>query len=136
MKEATAQPPRRNLWAQQQAFDEFRRHYNEERPHEALGQQPPAQHYGPSGRDYPARLSQPEYPDEWLKRKVRLNGVIQLKQREVYLSQALTGQCVGLQPVADGLWQIHFMQLGLACYDERKKCVRPLTNNPVASKKL
>ena len=39
---ATAQPPRAHLGAQQKAFEAFRREYNEERPHEALGQRPPA----------------------------------------------------------------------------------------------
>ena len=36
--EATAQPPRVHLGAQQKTFEAFRREYNEERPHEALGQ--------------------------------------------------------------------------------------------------
>ena len=40
--EATAQPPRVHLGAQQKTFEAFRREYNEERPHEALGQRPPA----------------------------------------------------------------------------------------------
>ena len=42
LKEATAQPLRAHLGAQQKAFEAFRREYNEERPHEALGQRPPA----------------------------------------------------------------------------------------------
>jgi hypothetical protein len=35
--------------------------YNEERPHEALGQTPLAQHYQPSPRDYQGRLVEIEY---------------------------------------------------------------------------
>ncbi|MBI3758658.1 MAG: transposase [Deltaproteobacteria bacterium] len=42
--------------AQQQRFDEFRIEFNQQRPHEALGQTPPAQHYAPAVRSYPARL--------------------------------------------------------------------------------
>ena len=42
LKEATAQPPRANLATQQKTFEAFRREYNEERPHESLGQRPPA----------------------------------------------------------------------------------------------
>ena len=42
--------------------DTFRQTYNEERPHEALGQQPPARYYHASFRSYPSRgLSAPEY---------------------------------------------------------------------------
>jgi putative transposase len=36
LKAETTRPPRANLNAQQRAFNEFRREYNEERPHEAL----------------------------------------------------------------------------------------------------
>ena len=50
LKQETAQPPRPSLPAQQRAFDRFRRLYNEERPHEALAQQPPATRYAPSPR--------------------------------------------------------------------------------------
>jgi transposase InsO family protein len=42
LKEATTQPPQRNLRLQQQAFEAFRQEYNHQRPHEALGQRPPA----------------------------------------------------------------------------------------------
>lgn len=127
LKEATTRPPRWNLSAQQQAFDGFRQEYNHDRPHEALGQEPPARHYQPSGRDYPERLSPPQYPDDWAKRMVRHNGVILVRGREVYLSQALTGQLVGLEPVEDGLWKLHFMHQPLALYDVRQKRIHPLT---------
>ena len=38
LKAATARPPAANQRAQQRRFDAFRREYNEERPHQALGQ--------------------------------------------------------------------------------------------------
>ena len=41
LKAETSKPPAACLTEQQQRFDRFRRHYNEERPHEALGQTPP-----------------------------------------------------------------------------------------------
>src|SRR3989304_2616800 len=49
----TASPPKASARAQQRAFDLFRREYNEERPHEALGQKPPARLYEPPSRRYP-----------------------------------------------------------------------------------
>ena len=42
--------------AQQRAFESFCREYNEQRPHQALGQQVPASIYRPSDRAYPSRL--------------------------------------------------------------------------------
>jgi transposase InsO family protein len=115
-----------NLQGQQRCFDQTRWYYNQERPHESLGQQPPASVYEPSNRDFPERLLEPEYPELWPQRVVRINGVILWKAREVYLSQALSGQVVGLEPVADGLWKIWFMSQALGLLDERQKRVRSL----------
>ena len=60
LKQDTAQPPSRTPRAQQQAFDRFRRTYNEERPHEALGRATPASWYEPSLRSFPERLPERE----------------------------------------------------------------------------
>jgi len=40
-------------------FEAFRTYYNEERPHEALGQTPPSRHYAPSPRQLPDRRIPP-----------------------------------------------------------------------------
>ena len=50
LKAETATPPQKTRRKQQRAFDTFRKSYNEERPHEALGQLPPASKYRPSTR--------------------------------------------------------------------------------------
>src|SRR5580658_9712968 len=61
LKEATAAPPRANRRMQQQAFDRFRREYNEVRPHQALAMQPPDSVYRNAPRLSPSRLPEPEY---------------------------------------------------------------------------
>lgn len=133
LKAATAQPPRANLRQQQKAFDEFRREYNQERPHEALGQRPPAEVYQPATRDYPERLPEPRgYPDDWQKRKVRGSGQIKWKGRDLRITGALVGHEIGLQPVGDGAWAIYFEHLELGRFDERHHRIKPaprLTQN-------
>jgi putative transposase len=125
LKAATAQPPRANLRRQQEAFDEFRHEYNQERPHEALGQRTPSEFYQPSTRDYPERLPEARgYPDDWQKRKVRPSGQIKWKGRELCISSALVGHEVGLKPVGDGQWSLHFEGLELGLYDERKHRIK------------
>jgi transposase InsO family protein len=52
LKEKTASPPARDAAEQQRRFHRFRQHYNAERTHEALGQQPPASRWRPSPRIY------------------------------------------------------------------------------------
>ncbi len=61
LKKHTTCPPAPDLRAQQRRFDAFRREYNEERPHDALGGQPPAGLYGASRRAYPRRLPPLDY---------------------------------------------------------------------------
>ena len=112
------------LGLQQRVFDAFRRDYNEERPHEALGQEPPARVYVPSQRDYPPRLLAVAYPDSWLLRSVRGTGEIKWRGDLLYVSQSLIGQWIGLEPLADGRWTVHFMTQMLGTLDERKKPLR------------
>jgi transposase InsO family protein len=129
LKAATAQPPQANLRQQQKAFDEFRHEYNQERPHEALGQRPPAEVYQPARRDYPSRLpEQRGYPDGWQKRRVQSTGQIKWKGHDLFLSHALAGQEIGLQPVDEGQWKIHFEHLELGHFDERKRRLKPKTH--------
>jgi len=136
LKEATAQPPARHLLAQQELFDEFRHDYNQERPHEGLGQQTPASVYRPSGREYPERLpEQRGYPEDWEKRSVRQNGQIKWAGGRLYLSQALAGQQIGLQPVGEAQWAVYFESLLLGTIDDRKgrvikQCTCLLASNP------
>jgi len=108
LKEATASPPAQNRRRQQEQFDAFRREYNEERPHEALGQTPPAEHYQPSPRTYPERLAAIEYPAEWQVRRVSPSGQMRWQCDYVFVAHALEGQAVGLQPIGDSHWKVYF----------------------------
>ena len=47
LKAETSKPAAATPTEQQRRFDRFRRHYNEERPHEAFEQTPPAAHWRP-----------------------------------------------------------------------------------------
>jgi transposase InsO family protein len=62
LKQETASPPEVNLSRQQRSFDRFRHRYNDERPHEALGQVTPASVYAPSPRPFPNKLPELDYP--------------------------------------------------------------------------
>jgi len=120
LKEAAAKPPKADLASQQRAFDRFRQEYNHERPHEALGQRPPASLYRASPRCYPERLPEPRgYPEDWQKRQVRKGGQIKWKGRDVSVGAALWGQEIGLKPAGEGLWAVYFESLELGIFDER-----------------
>ncbi len=123
LKSDTASPPGKNLREQQRVFDVFRTKYNEERPHEALGQEPPARHYQRSSRDYPAKLRSPDYGDEAMVRRVRSNGEVKWQGSKVYLSWALKGEPVGLIPEDDRHLAICFGPLQIGTLDTYTKKV-------------
>jgi putative transposase len=98
LKQHTAMPPYETLRRQQKAFDDFRHEYNEERPHEALGMNVPASCYQPSQIKYPARVPDPEYPKHFIVRPVHEHGQIRFRGKRYFLSKALGGEYVGLEP--------------------------------------
>jgi transposase InsO family protein len=126
LKAETAQPPQANIGAQQRVFDAFRREYNEERPHEALGGLTPSQIYAPSPRDLPERLPEIVYAAHWETRQVRLSGQIKWKGQDVQVTKALAGERIGLEPVTDGVWMAHFATHALGIFDERRGRIEPL----------
>ena len=119
LKAATAAPPHADRWAQQAAFDAFRRTYNGERPHEALGQQPPAQFYAPSPRPYPAVVRSPEYGEEFSVRQVRGRGEIKWRGGLLYVSKALVGEPIGLMQRTEDAWDVRFGPLLIGVLNER-----------------
>ena len=121
LKAETASPPRADGHRQQQTFDRFRRSYNAERPHEALGQRPPALLYTPSFRPYPAVLGSPEYGTKATVRRVRGNGEIKWKGDLVYVSETLKGEPIGLVPQDDCRWTVHFGPLLIGLLDDQTK---------------
>jgi transposase InsO family protein len=120
-----AKEPAADRTAQGQAFEAFRRSYNEERPHEALAMDTPAQHYRPSRRAMPRTPPEPEYPDEATVRRVRHNGEIRWNGGFVYVSQTLAGEAVAAAETEDGQWTLSFHAHPLGIIDTRRmKLVR------------
>lgn len=114
LKAETTKPPRANPRAQQRAFDEFRRDYNTERPHEALGQRVPLSAYEQSPRRYPRALMNFE-PIEWEDQiGVRHDGTIRWKRKSLFISSALAHLGVEIEPTAvTGEWLVHFGPLSI-----------------------
>jgi putative transposase len=100
----TASPPARSLRQQIDRFKVFQQLYNEERPHEALGNDTPADHFTLSPRRWDGVLREPEYSNADAVRRVRHNGEIKWRNGTVYVSAALTGEPVALTENADGSW--------------------------------
>jgi len=126
LKQEIAQPPAANRRQQQRALDCFRQEYNEVRPHEALEMQTPAAIYQPSARLFPEHVPEPEYPGTMLVRSVRGQGIFRWKKHDVFLSEVLWGERIGLLPEDDRWFTIYFAHLPLARFDSHKLQVTPL----------
>jgi len=119
LKAETTRPPAANRIGQQRKFEAFRYTYNHERPHEALGQEPPARRWHPSRREYPRALPTLDYPGHHLVRLVGSAGTIAFRGRQVFLSRALEDQSVGLEESGDGVWSVYFAKFLLGKFTER-----------------
>jgi transposase InsO family protein len=129
LKAETTRPAGKHSLEQQERFDNFRREFNEQRPHEALGLKTPAEVHQPSTRQYPDPLPELAYPlhDDVL--LVSRSGHVRLPRcRTVFLSNALAEQLVGLREGVDGRWLVTFVNLDLGFYDPRDGAFEPLNS--------
>ena len=126
LKEATANPPKRDIKEQQRAFDDFAQEYNDERPHEALGQKTPASCYRPSLRPHPVKVPKVEYHGDVIVRQVRHNGEIKWRGELIYLSQALAGEPVALKQTGGHLWEVRFSSYPIGTLNELTSKITPI----------
>lgn len=127
LKEDTTQPPADTAAEQQQRFEAFRRLYNTERPHEALDQTPPADHYRSSPRPMPSRIEEPWYDANHEVRRVRTNGEIKWRGGTYFVSETLAGEPVGITETASGHSVVRFAGIDLGIIDPRKERFQPFT---------
>jgi transposase InsO family protein len=125
LKQEVAQPPAANWREQQRVMERFRREYNQVRPHEALGMQTPDAVYETSTKSFPVRLPELEYPDDMLVRQIKHQGQFRWKKQDVFLTEVLWGEPVGLLPVDDRWYTIYFAQFPLARFDSQQLRVLP-----------
>ncbi len=124
LKKQTSNPPAADAREQQVRFDAFRRHYNQERPHEALGQRPPAELYTPSPRAMPKKVGDPWYDADHQVRRVRNNGLIKWKGEMIFIGEALEGELVGIAELENGDHVVRFCRHDLGIIDHRRGIFR------------
>jgi putative transposase len=125
LQQETLLPPAATPAQQQRRFDRMRQDFNTDRPHEALGQQPPARHYVPSPRPYPTRLEDPWYDATHQVRRVKATGQIKWRGEMVFISEAVRGEFVGLVETARGDWTVRFMHVELGRIERQTGHFRP-----------
>jgi transposase InsO family protein len=94
----------------QAALETWRREYNEERPHEALGQRRPAEVYTASPRRWRGAPEELEYAG-MSKRRVSKQGDLRVEAVRYFLTTALGGWDVGLKRREDEGYDVYFAKL-------------------------
>ncbi len=125
LQQETTTPPATTPRQQQRRFDRMRREFNTVRPHEALGQTPPARHYVSSPRPYPGRFEDPWYDATHQVRRVHTSGQIKWQGERVFVCEAVRGELVGLAETERGDWRVHFMQVELGRIDRQTRRFTP-----------
>ena len=89
--------PMRSFSHAQKLFDEWRHHYNHERPHQAIDMDVPAKRYCVSHRPMPASLPNIEYHEGAILRKVRGNGYIVYQGKDYLVGEAFKSHFIELR---------------------------------------
>ncbi len=125
LQQETISPPAATPTIQQRRFDRMRHDFNTDRPHEALGQQPPARHYVASPRPYPVRLEDAWYDATHQVRRVKRTGQIKWRGELVFVSESVRGELVGLAETERGDWTVRFMHVELGRIERTTRRFRP-----------
>jgi len=138
LKIETTRPPAEDMPAQQGRFDNFVVHFNQERPHEALGQQPPATAHAPAERCYPDDVAPLDYRLCDFSRTVFAGGNIRLsKGLDVYVGMAFAGYQIGLLELDPDLWLVRFANKDLGFFELGETSLSPIERGqPMARPRL
>jgi transposase InsO family protein len=135
LKQEATIPPANSLLAQQRKLDRFRAEFNRERPHEALAMKRPAEVYRPSRRTLPRRIKPYDYPAHYLVRKVSRAGTIRVLRRQVFVSNTLQEDYVGLEEVDDGVYDLYFCFYQIGRYDLKTNKIRDIVSKVGVSRR-
>lgn len=106
--ESTVIDPAHDHAGQQILFDRFCHMFNEERPHESLGQDRPASRYRRAPRAFPEREPVIEYEPHFETRIISGKGYMNWLGERLYFSQAFAGEPVGFERIDSSLWRVHY----------------------------
>jgi len=127
LKLETTKPAGDNFLQQQARFDDFVDCFNNERPHQALDMQYPAERYKSSSRIYNG-LPELDYPFHDKAATVTTCGRICFNRQKINLSQVFAGQTVGIKQTEDRIWLVSFMDYDLGYFDDETCRLEPLAN--------
>lgn len=119
--EATMLQPAHDHAGQQALFDEFRRMFNHERPHEAIGLDRPAARHRPSPRPFPRRVPEIEYEPHFETRSVDGRGCIKWNGEKVHFSEGFAHERIGFERIDYSTWRVHYGSFVIGIFNDAHK---------------
>src|SRR6266702_1613824 len=113
LKAEAIQPPSVNAAAQQRRFERWRHTFNEERPHESLGQQRPCEFYQPSSRRLNEKDKPLVYAADFEVKQISQSGFLAHEGKTYHVGEAFAHRRVGLQLDDQGQTGLYFANVHL-----------------------
>lgn len=103
-------------------MNQWRDQYNQQRPHEALGQLPPISRYQPSLRSYPEELLEIDYEPGDRVLRVTGTGQVRFEGKSRFVGGGLLGERVAIRPSSvDGVYDVIFIHKTIRQIDLRER---------------
>lgn len=102
-------------------FDQLCHMYNEERPHESLGQDRPVSRYRRAPREFPEREPVIEYEPHFETRIISGKGYLNWLGERVYFSEAFAGEPVGFERIDYSMWRVHYASFVIGHFSSADK---------------
>ncbi len=133
LKRGATIPPASSLPAQQRKLHRFRHLFNDERPHEALAMRRPAELDRPSSRSLPPRIPTFDCSSHFLVRRVSACRTIHVLHSQLFVSNTLNGDFVGLEEVDDGVYDLFFCFYQIDRYELRTNRIQDILSKVASS---
>ncbi len=118
LKSAACRNPSKNLQSQQVRFNNFKKNYNENRPHESLNMSTPAQVFSKSKITYKDKIDEWLYAKTYMVKYICGNGIIRVgKDGAIFVRSALKGKKVGLEPLGNEIYRLYYRDFLLRYID-------------------
>jgi len=126
LKEETTRPASPILRLQQKKFDRFRHVFNNERPHEGLGNATPASIYRPSSMTFPRNLIEYIYPKGFEIRRINNSGDTSWHKGRVFICEVFRFEILGFEQVDEDVYKVYFRDVEIGAFDAEARRFRPV----------
>ena len=123
LMEDTTIRPAQNIAGQQVLFDAFRGMFNQERPHEGLGLDRPADRHRLSLTAFPLVEPVLDYQPNFETQLVDGRGRIHWRGKRVFFSEAFAHERIAFEPIDYSTWRVHYGSFVIGSLDAKQRFI-------------